>query len=241
MAEAQSALLARMLRLDTRGDALVGRIARWVALAIIEGRLEAGDDLNSVALAERFETSRTPVREALMLLQAEGLVDIPPRRRPRVAVLDLETIEQVYELRGELLGVVGARVAARAAPDDLAALRVYVGTMERALAAGDADGHFWANVAFGETAAALADDPTLKRTLDSLGLRVLQLRHYSLSLPGRREHSTSDHKRLLRAFEEGDEMLARALYRSIVHSAYKAIAASGWSSESVSRHGASAA
>ena len=43
-----------------------------------------GADLNSVELATRFGTSRTPVREALMLLEKEGLVEIPPRRRPRV-------------------------------------------------------------------------------------------------------------------------------------------------------------
>src|SRR3546814_1769546 len=80
--------------LKERSDSLVGRIAADVARAITEGRLTPGADLNSVELAARFGTSRTPVREALMLLEKEGLVEIPPRRRPRV-----RSEEQTSELQ----------------------------------------------------------------------------------------------------------------------------------------------
>lgn len=73
------------LDLDEPRDSLVGKIAADIARAIADGDLLPGADLNSVELAARFGTSRTPVREALMLLEKEGLVEIPPRRRPRVA------------------------------------------------------------------------------------------------------------------------------------------------------------
>jgi DNA-binding GntR family transcriptional regulator len=53
----------------------VAGIVDWVARGIIEGRLLAGNDLNSVDLAKRFEVRRTPVREALFVLRREGLVD----------------------------------------------------------------------------------------------------------------------------------------------------------------------
>src|SRR5690242_9948934 len=84
---------------EDRKDSLVGKIASDVAKAISEGRLAPGDELNSVDLASRYGTSRTPVREALMLLEKEGLVEIPPRRRPRVARIDLKEIEDLYTIR----------------------------------------------------------------------------------------------------------------------------------------------
>ena len=74
--------LARMLNLHERREPLVVQVATWVGLGIIEGRLRPGQDLNSVDLSHRFNSSRTPVREALMLLEQEGLVEIRARRRP---------------------------------------------------------------------------------------------------------------------------------------------------------------
>src|SRR3546814_12657654 len=91
--------------LKERSDSLVGRIAADVARAITEGRLTPGADLNSVELAARFGTSRTPVREALMLLEKEGLVEIPPRRRPRVSHVSLEEVEELYQIRVALNGL----------------------------------------------------------------------------------------------------------------------------------------
>ncbi|MQA83851.1 MAG: FCD domain-containing protein [Streptosporangiales bacterium] len=231
----RSELVTRLLRLDERSDSLVSVIAEWIARGIIEGRLQPGHDLNSVDLAERFGTSRTPVREALMLLEKEGLVETPPRRRPQVSTLDLRVVEEVYQLRAELLALVALRVAERARPEQLAQLREDLAAMEDAAARRDLDAYFWANVAFHERAAHVADDLTLKRTLDSLGARVLQLRHFSLSLPGRMELSLEDHRRLVRAYEEGDGPLAAALSRSIINAALQAIRESGWTKGSVDR------
>ena len=64
------------IEFEDRKDSLVGKIAADVARAISNGTLAPGDELNSVDLAARFGTSRTPVREALMLLEKEGLVEI---------------------------------------------------------------------------------------------------------------------------------------------------------------------
>jgi DNA-binding GntR family transcriptional regulator len=93
------------LDLKERSDSLVGRIAGDIASAISEGRLQPGADLNSVELAARYGTSRTPVREALMLLEKEGLVEIPPRRRPRVSHISLDEVEELYQIRAVLNGM----------------------------------------------------------------------------------------------------------------------------------------
>ncbi|QFY07185.1 GntR family transcriptional regulator [Nonomuraea phyllanthi] len=67
--------------------------------ALIRGELEAGQVLSQVQLAERSGVSRTPLREALRLLEREGLVVSEPRRRVRVAPFSMEDLEQIYAVR----------------------------------------------------------------------------------------------------------------------------------------------
>jgi len=222
--------LMRVLRLDDRGDSRVAMISDWVGRGIIEGRLAPGDDLNSVELARHFNTSRTPVREALMLLEKEGLVEIPARRRPRVAHTTLTQVREIYTVRATLLALVAERVAASINDDQLAQLHLLVNTMSAAAADRDLDRYFWANVALHSRTTEIGENQTLKRILDSLGLRVLQLRHYSMSLPQRLDQSIEDHHRLLRAFAEHDVSLASALNRSIVLGALAALER-GWSDD----------
>src|ERR1700750_714641 len=99
------------------GPSLVATIACDIGAEIIQGKIKAGDDLNSVELSRRFQTSRTPIREALILLEKEGLVEIPPRRRPRVRALALAEIRDIYEARAALF-VLMARAASQQATDD---------------------------------------------------------------------------------------------------------------------------
>ncbi len=223
---ASSDPLMRVLRLDDRGDSRVAAISDWIGRGIIEGRLGAGDDLNSVDLAKRFDTSRTPVREALLLLEKEGLVEIPPRRRPRVARTTPTQIREIYTVRATLLGLVAERVAATISPEQLDELRALVDTMSAAAAERDLNRYFWTNVTFHDRTSEIADNQTLTRILDSLGLRVLALRHHSMSLPHRIDESIQDHRRLLRAFGEHDIALAGALNRSLVLAALAALEAS---------------
>ncbi len=221
--------LMRVLRRGMAGAGIADEIAVAVAADIIEGRLAPGDDVNSVDLARTFRSSRTPVREALLVLQREGFVELAARRRPRVARLALREVRELYHLRADLYSVVSRTVVRVASDDDLDLLRVHQRELEGATAAGDVDRYFWVNVQFRNTEAEIARDATIRRVLDTLGLRALQLRHLSLSQPGRLEPSLADHARLLRAYEDRDGNLAAALTRSLVLGGLAAIERSGWS------------
>ena len=70
--------------------------------AILAGRLPAGETLRQEDLAERLGVSRMPVREAIRRLHAEGLVEVLPSRRVRVAPLDRAEIEDIYDMRAAL-------------------------------------------------------------------------------------------------------------------------------------------
>ncbi|MFF3504633.1 GntR family transcriptional regulator [Streptomyces sp. NPDC003247] len=204
-------VLERLLRLRDRREPLVAQIAEWVGAGIIEGRLEPGQDLNSVELSRRFDTSRTPVREALMLLEQEGLVEMKARRRPRVAAPSLTDIRDIYQVRRHLLAMLAGLLVERATDEELAELRGRVETMRQLADAGDVDAYFWSHVQLQERMTEIVQNATLKQILDSLALRTLMLRHLSLTRPGRLAYSVDDQERLIQACEERDGELASAL------------------------------
>ena len=102
-------IIRRVAAKDDDGASLVTEIACVVGAEILEGMRSPGSDLNSVELARRFRTSRTPTREAVVILEKEGLVEILPRRRPRVADLSIDEIREIYRVRAAMLGLIGSR------------------------------------------------------------------------------------------------------------------------------------
>ena len=220
--------LVRLMKLNERREPLVVQVATWVGLGVIEGRLRPGQDLNSVNLSRRFNSSRTPVREALMLLEQEGLVEIRARRRPRVAAFTPERVRQIYEVREHLLELVGRLVATNADDNDLAELRQRVTGMREQADRGDVDSYFWSHVALQERMTEIAGNATLKGILDSLALRTLILRHASLEKPGRLPVSVAAQEQILEALEDHDADLAAMLLSRATRAAYAAIEGSPW-------------
>ncbi|TVT19786.1 GntR family transcriptional regulator [Amycolatopsis acidiphila] len=221
-------MLRTILRAGRSESSLVDRIAEDIAVQIIDGTLPPGADVNSVELAKRYSSSRTPVREALLTLQREGLVDIPARRRPRVARVTLAQAREMYEVRASLHGLVSELVVRSADDESLKVLYEWHERLRSAAAGGDVDAYFWHNVAFRQAEADVAGNHQLARMLTSLGLRTLQLRHVSLSLPGRLDRSVSDHERLLQAYSDRDVDLAVAITKSIIMAGLRAIESSHW-------------
>lgn len=221
-------ILARILNPAEQRDSLVINIAEEIGSAIIEGHLNPGDDLNSVDLADRFKTSRTPVREAMMLLEKEGLVEILPRRRPRVAKLSITEVREIYQVRANLYGLVAELIVNNATDEAIQSLQSHLEQMATAAEKQDLDAYFWPNVAFQDTETTICGNKQVKRILDSLMLRMLQLRYLSLTAPGRLQQSLADHERLLRAYKERDAALAVAIKRGIVLRGLANIEKSGW-------------
>ncbi len=208
------AVIARIIAEGQDRESLVSRIACDVGAEIVEGIRSPGDDLNSVELSRTYRTSRTPVREALMLLEKEGLVDVPPRRRPRVARLSIVEIREIYRVRAALLELIAGDVARRVSDEDVAGLADFVTAMREAYEQHDLSAYVWANVAFHDRNTQLAGNRTAKRIIDSLLLRTLPLRRLSLSQGNRLQESLADHVNLVRAYEKRDPYLATALIRS---------------------------
>jgi DNA-binding GntR family transcriptional regulator len=217
------AMVRRVVAKHDDRNSLVTEIACVVGAEILNGIRSPGTDVNSVELARRFATSRTPTREALMLLEKEGLVEVLPRRRPRVAALTLPEIREIYEVRAVIVGHVAWQAARNATAEELQGLRLLLREMERAAAAGEGDAYYWGNVAFHERLTDAAHNTTLRRILDTLVLRSLRLRRLSLAHPERVERSMSDHRNLMLALEDGDSELAGVQAKANVLSAFKVL------------------
>lgn len=209
------------LDLKDRSDSLVGRIANEIARAISDGTLKAGDDLNSVELATRFGTSRTPVREALMLLEKEGLVEIPPRRRPRVAHISLDEVEELYQIRAVLNGMMIALFVRHASEEELQEM-ASLHDKVRHSASSSLD-------TFQEDRRRLHNywldhcgNRSLRNLLSTYKMRmsVGRLVNYE---PEDVERSLVDHARLVTACFDRDEELATALLKSMTLSGLAAI------------------
>jgi DNA-binding GntR family transcriptional regulator len=220
---AAPAQVLRLLNFSERREPLVAKVAAWVGTGIFEGRLRPGQDLNSVDLAKRFATSRTPVREALMLLEQEGLVEMRARKRPRVAVFTIDTIRQTYDVRQHLLALAARLVVEKATSIELAELRGIVGELRRLADAGDANGYLWTHVALHERMMEIGGNETLKTILDSLALRTFILRHMSLEWPGRLASSAIEQERIVDAFGRRDADLAAILISRATLGALEAI------------------
>jgi DNA-binding GntR family transcriptional regulator len=220
-------LITRVLGRSVDPDSLVGSIAAWIAGAIIEDRLRPGDDLNSVDLAKQFDTSRTPVREALLILEKEGLVTILPRRRPYVAHISLKEVREIYQVRAHLLMLAAELIVNTASDEAIASLKAALQPIRDMVAACDVDDIFWANVAFRNQEADICGNSHVRRILDSLGLRTLQLRHLSMRL-GLNVERLTKRELLVDAYAARDASLAVALTRSMVLGALAIIETSGW-------------
>jgi DNA-binding GntR family transcriptional regulator len=210
---AQSTIRRIIAARDDR-NSLVTQIAIEVGAEIIEDVVPPGHDLNSVDLARRYETSRTPIREALMLLEKESLVDIPPRRRPRVKVMDVKTVREIYRTRAAILELVAVDVVENASAGDLDMLTASVERMAHAYHHNDLRAYIWANIAFHDLNLTVSKNMTAKRIVESLLLRTIHLRRHSLSREGRLTASLDDHVGLVKAYRNGDANLAAALVRA---------------------------
>lgn len=210
--ESNSSTLDR--ELDERRDSLVGKIASEIAHAISAGELLPGADLNSVELATRFGTSRTPVREALMLLEKEGLVEILPRRRPRVAHVSMKEVEELYEIRAALNQLMVSLFTNVASVEDIDELRRLLDEAKACAARSEIDQAFALLNKIHIVCLERCGNGSLTRLLGSWKMRMSVSRLVGSNAENL-DRAFLDHERLVVALTERDSALASKLIVSM--------------------------
>ena len=117
---------------------LPAQIATRIGQAIVDGQFKPGAKLREVDLARSFGVSRASVREALRLVESEGLVTILPQRGAQVTVLSAQEVQDVFEIRAHLMGLACARLAASASPEIRVRLTELLKNLKAARDDGDA-------------------------------------------------------------------------------------------------------
>jgi DNA-binding GntR family transcriptional regulator len=196
-----------------RGTSLHDGVAARLRSMVFERQLAPGDWVDEKALAEAWQISRTPLREALKVLVAEGLMELVPQRGCRVVQLSDDDANQLFPVMALLEGRCAHEATLKASDADIAELRQLHDTLERHAASGDIDGYYRANHVFHSRVQALADNRWLDRATGDLRRFMRLLRGRQLNLPGRMARSINEHRVLIDAVTQRDAARAeRAMH-----------------------------
>jgi DNA-binding GntR family transcriptional regulator len=189
---------------------------------IMGGELAPGARLGEVEIADRLGVSRTPVREALSRLAAEGLVEIAPNRGARVVTWTVAELEGVFDLRAVLEPQLTAHAVPNAAPADVDELDALARRMHEVGTPGpgqDLDALVPLNCAFHDRLVALAAHPTLATALAAAIHPPIVRRNFLTYDEASLRRSLAHHSEIVAALRAGDPEWARAVMTSHIANA----------------------
>ena len=175
-------------------------LQRW----IIDGTLADGERIADAALAQALGISRTPVREALLILETQGFVEMRRGRDTRIRPLQPQAIYELYPPLAALERTAALLALPRVTPDLLERLRTTNAAFARALANHDVFAAMEEDETFHNLLVQCADNPYVTSFITTLQLHVrrLKFRFFSQTLPG--QTSVQEHADIIRALETQD-------------------------------------
>ena len=199
-------------------QSLAEQIAARLSERIVGGVYAPGQRIMEQAVAAEFQVSRGPVREALRLLEKDGLVTIFARRGALVTKLSIEEVKEIFDVRAVLNGL-----RDRAIAEDLDRQR-HLPLLEKEIAnltrlARDGvqgDAYVDAVARLNRLLGQMLRNRRLKLILDSLALQTLRYSRLGLSTPQRRRQSVQHWQTLLKAIRDGDGAEAERIARQRV-------------------------
>ncbi len=178
------------------------QIADMLRTAIISGKLRPGTVMVETALAEQMNVSRAPIREAIQILENDGLVETVAYKGKRVKPLTAREVSETYSLRTTVEVMAVRRILENRAPLD--ALWAHCRAMEAAAAAGDGEALTDADEAFHKELVALSDHDLLESSWNSLYLRIHQIMALRNTTQSNLADIAANHPPIVRALEARD-------------------------------------
>lgn len=212
-AQSISAGVKTTIMASLKTPALYSQVADLVRKRIFQQELRPGDRIDEVSLAEELGVSRTPVREALKIMDAHGLVTLEPRRGCRVRVLDGEDLEQLFPVMAVLEGLIANQAVIRSDATELKNLERIHQNLEDAAEEGDIDRYYEHNYEFHTRLQELCGNPYLQKSAADLRRILILARHRQLKAPGRLQNSLQEHRDLMDAFRNKDPEAAEKQMR----------------------------
>lgn len=176
-------------------------VADRLRQAIFDGELTPGQFIDESGLCQQWSISRTPLREALKVLSAEGLVRHEPRRGCFVNEVTEQDLDDIFPIIALLEGRCAYEACENASDADLQALAVWHDQLQAHAAAGRINEYYQANLAIHEAIIALADNRWLAQTIADLRKILKLARLQQLHAPGRLQHSLAEHLAVFQALQ----------------------------------------
>lgn len=180
---------------------------------ILHGKLPPGEVIRQDEITTRFGVSRTPVREALQRLRAEGLVTFLPRRKVVVSTIPVKRIRQIYEIRARLEAFAAELAVGRLTAKQLNRLKELTQQMEVLDSEMDLEKILEKNREFHYIIYSAADNELLVSMIDQLWRDIPRLRSQYLLTPNGLRDSTQQHRLILEALAAQDRQRAYDLVR----------------------------
>lgn len=193
------------------------RLCEKIEEEIATGKLSPGSALDEATLIEKHGVSRTPVREALIQLAAQGLIEIRPRRGAVVSSIGPSRLIEMFEVMGELEALCGRLAARRMKDSERADLVAAHEACEKARAAQDSDTYFYCNERFHAAIYMGSHNQFLSEQALSLHRRLRPYRRLQLRVRNRMGASFKEHEAIVQAILAGDaDATALALREHVV-------------------------
>ena len=185
-------------------DTLSARVADLLRDWILVEKLAPRQVLAERELSEFIGVSRTPLREALRILAAEGLVEMVPNRRPRVADPTLEQLLDLLDVLAALESLAGEKAAGNIDPADIAAMERIIDRLANFPQDGDPLDYFRLDMEFHRTIVRASSNDALIKTHAQYNAAVFRARFMSTRWATRRPLMQQQHAGILEALKQGD-------------------------------------
>jgi len=206
--------MADIIEITRRG--LHEQVAARLRTMLVEGAIAPGAKLNERELSERLGISRTPLREAIKQLAAEGLVDLLPNRGAVAVKLDEEDVRHTFEVLAGLEGLSGELAAARVTDAEVAELRALHYEMLACFSRRDLSGYYRLNARIHTAINEAAANPVLSNTYRSINARVQSLRFRTNQNEAKWKHAVEEHEQMIDALSKRDAEAMRKVLVSHV-------------------------
>lgn len=188
---------------------LPDQIAERIFAAIAAGEYAPGERIREETLAEQFEVSQGPVREALRILEKDSVVRILPNRGAHVTQLSVKEVSDIFEIRRNLFGALVARFTAEEAARLAAIVEPDIRALD-ALAQDSNAGSKYSEIVFrlSRTFRQACSNERMAEILESLARQTLRYSQLGLATPARRKESVRNWRAIQKALKAGEVMAA---------------------------------
>ena len=197
--------------LETDDRSLRIRVFNAIENAILDGEYKDGDSLNELRLSKELGVSRTPVREAIMQLELEGLVKNVPNKGAVVIGVTEQDIHDIYEIRIRIEGLAARLCAENITEDELHALDQIVDLQEFYLLKNDTEQIWKLDGDFHKIIYDASRSRPLRFTLSNFHNYIKKARDISVQTEGRAEKTVAEHRAILDAIKGHNGSLAEQL------------------------------